>query len=201
MFLRDAINLAVMGYYLIACVCGVWLSVSLHRDYVPAWRSCHDQRHYLRPGADGALLSLRILVPRADEHHLAHSQRGGGRRGPRREERDHDRSAAAQAETLSAMEELTDITSNSISGKDKIIASGAVDALKDFSLAISKTSHARAKPGSGSAPASAKSGLRGDGPGVASGPRASSHLGRVESDAPYLGIYNEALATCATSTI
>ena len=33
-----------------------------------------------------------------------------------------------------AMEELTDITSNSISGKDKIIASGAVDALKDFAL-------------------------------------------------------------------
>ena len=32
------------------------------------------------------------------------------------------------------MEELTDITSNSISGKDKIIASGAVDALKDFAL-------------------------------------------------------------------
>jgi hypothetical protein len=32
------------------------------------------------------------------------------------------------------MEELTDITSNSISGKDKIIASGAVDAIKDFTL-------------------------------------------------------------------
>src|SRR6188768_1275793 len=35
MFLRDRVNLVVMGYYLIACVCGVWLSVSLHRDYVP----------------------------------------------------------------------------------------------------------------------------------------------------------------------
>src|SRR5689334_8699452 len=41
---------------------------------------------------------------------------------------------ASQFVTLSAMEELTDITSNSISGKDKIIASGAVDALKDFAL-------------------------------------------------------------------
>ena len=39
---------------------------------------------------------------------------------------------AAQAGVLAAMEELTDITSNSISGKDKIIASRAVDALKDF---------------------------------------------------------------------
>ena len=41
----------------------------------------------------------------------------------------------AQAATLNAMEELTDITSNSISGKDKIIASSAVDALKDFAVA------------------------------------------------------------------
>ena len=32
------------------------------------------------------------------------------------------------------MEELSDIISSSISGKDKIIASGAVDALKDFAL-------------------------------------------------------------------
>ncbi|HTJ85548.1 MAG TPA: DUF2254 domain-containing protein, partial [Polyangiaceae bacterium] len=40
----------------------------------------------------------------------------------------------AQAETLAAMEELSDITSNSISGKDKIIASRAVDALKDLAV-------------------------------------------------------------------
>jgi hypothetical protein len=52
----------------------------------------------------------------------------------------------AQAATLAAMEELTDITSNSISGKDKIIASGAVDALKDFTLAYLRAkSHASAR--------------------------------------------------------
>jgi hypothetical protein len=48
---------------------------------------------------------------------------------------DSARCAEAQATTLSAMEELTDITSNSISGKDKIIASRAVDALKDLAVA------------------------------------------------------------------
>jgi hypothetical protein len=42
--------------------------------------------------------------------------------------------ATLQVPTVSAMEELTDITSNSISGKDKIIASRAVDALRDFTL-------------------------------------------------------------------
>jgi hypothetical protein len=39
---------------------------------------------------------------------------------------------AAQRPAVAALEELTDITSNSISGKDKIIASRAVDAIKDF---------------------------------------------------------------------
>jgi hypothetical protein len=48
---------------------------------------------------------------------------------------DRSRCLEAQATTLSAMEELTDITSNSISGKDKIIASRAVDALKDMAIA------------------------------------------------------------------
>jgi hypothetical protein len=41
---------------------------------------------------------------------------------------------ADQARTLEALEELTDIANNSISGRDKIIASAAVDSLKDFAL-------------------------------------------------------------------
>src|SRR5688572_6870028 len=35
MFLRDRINLGVMAYYVIACVCGVWLSVGIQTEYVP----------------------------------------------------------------------------------------------------------------------------------------------------------------------
>jgi hypothetical protein len=42
--------------------------------------------------------------------------------------------ASAQEDTLFALEELTDIANNSISGRDKIIASAAVDSLKDFAL-------------------------------------------------------------------
>jgi hypothetical protein len=42
--------------------------------------------------------------------------------------------AAAQVSIVEALEELTDITVNSISGKDKIIASAAVDALKDLGV-------------------------------------------------------------------
>ncbi|MBK6703298.1 MAG: DUF2254 domain-containing protein [Caulobacteraceae bacterium] len=43
-------------------------------------------------------------------------------------------SGEAQAQIIDALEELTDITSNSISGKDKIIASAAVDALRDMAI-------------------------------------------------------------------
>src|SRR5690606_31040576 len=35
MFLKDRVNLSVMAYYVVACVCGVWLSVSLKQTYVP----------------------------------------------------------------------------------------------------------------------------------------------------------------------
>ncbi|HHH30033.1 MAG TPA: hypothetical protein ENK57_17045 [Polyangiaceae bacterium] len=48
--------------------------------------------------------------------------------------KDDRRAEEAQARVVSSMEELTDISSNSISGKDKIIASRAVDALKDFAV-------------------------------------------------------------------
>jgi hypothetical protein len=32
MFLKDRVNLAVMSYYLIACIGGVWLSMALRHD-------------------------------------------------------------------------------------------------------------------------------------------------------------------------
>jgi hypothetical protein len=50
-------------------------------------------------------------------------------------ERDTDAIGDGQAPAIAALEELTDITSNSIGGKDKIIASRAVDAIRDFVVA------------------------------------------------------------------
>src|SRR4051812_31583573 len=139
MFLRDRINMVVMGYYLIACVCGVWLSVSIHRDYVP--------RFALLAMIGGTTLGLVLMAPYfryvfwfLEPMNIISRIRSEavGVAGRGADERDQLRSANAQVSTLAAMEELTDITSNSISGKDKIIASGAVDALKDFSLAYLK---------------------------------------------------------------
>src|SRR5205085_107950 len=35
MFLRDKVNVAVMAYFVIACVMGVWLSMAVQSDFVP----------------------------------------------------------------------------------------------------------------------------------------------------------------------
>ncbi|MCG8424533.1 MAG: DUF2254 domain-containing protein [Proteobacteria bacterium] len=135
MFLRDRTNIVVLAYYVVACVCGVWLSMSLQNNFVP--------RALVLVVMAATTFGLVLMLPyfayvfsfleptniiqriRQQAVHAvmitAHVQ-----------SREH--CAALQAQTLSAMEELTDITSNSISGKDKIIASRAVDALKDYCL-------------------------------------------------------------------
>jgi len=93
------------------------------------------------------------------------------------------------------MEELTDITSNSISGKDKIIASGAVDALKDFALEYIKN-----KPKASAAWFDIGPSIRENPDFVAMDPESLHDLENRRTWVEwkvmrqYLGIYNEALA-------
>ena len=100
------------------------------------------------------------------------------------------------------MEELTDITSNSISGKDKIIASRAVDALKDFAVEYLRFKK-QGEPawfeiGDGD-PRQPR--LRRDGSGVAARSRRAADVGRVEGDAPVpRHLQRGARRRCATST-
>lgn len=136
MFLSDSINLGVMSYYIIVCVCGVWLAPALQSDYVP--RAALVMMLVL------STLGLVLMAPYfgyvfwfLDPMNIISRTR---RRAVRAvedgaPEPNSEECFSAQARVLSSMEELTDIASNSISGKDKIIASGAVDALKDFALA------------------------------------------------------------------
>jgi hypothetical protein len=135
MFLRDRVNLAVIAYFVVACVCGVWLSVSVHQDFVP--------RAAVLGMIAATTFALVVMLPYfAYVFRFLEPQRIVARI---REEavgvvaegavaRSSAEVMTAQAPALAAMEELTDITSNSISGKDKIIASRAVDAIKDFVL-------------------------------------------------------------------
>ncbi len=195
MFLRDRVNLGVMGYYVIATVCGVFVSVSMRHDYVPRVTLL------VMMGATAAGLTMmapyfgyvfwflepKNIITRIRRDSVTAATKGAA-------ETEAARSAASQAATLSALEELTDITSNSISGKDKIIASAAVDALKDFTLEYLKV-----KPAASPAWFTIGAELRSNPDFVAMDPES---LGDLEARRTwvewqvmrqYLGIYNEAL--------
>ncbi|MBS1119171.1 MAG: hypothetical protein H6Q90_1399 [Deltaproteobacteria bacterium] len=133
MFLRDRTNVTVMAYYVVTCVVGVATSLALHKEHVPR----ASVFAVMIATGFGLLMMLpyfsyvfRFLAPtnlvarierQATDDVVAAAT-----------EQDPDAIMLGQAPAIAALEELTDITSNSISGKDKIIASRAVDAIKDF---------------------------------------------------------------------
>jgi hypothetical protein len=135
MFLRDRTNVIVMTYYVIVCVMGVALSLSVHGGFVPR----ATVLALMIATAFGLIVMLpyfayvfRFLEP---TNLIARIEReAAADLGYASKLQDIELVVAGQAPALSALEELTDITSNSISGKDKIIASRAVDAIKDFIL-------------------------------------------------------------------
>jgi len=146
MFLRDRTNIAVMAYYVISSVFGLATSLSLHDYFVPR----AVVLAMMCSAAVGLILMLpyfayvfRFLAPtnliariegQATSDVIASAT-----------ERDPAAILEGQGPAITALEELTDITSNSISGKDKIIASRAVDAIKDFMVRYLEVKH-RAQP-------------------------------------------------------
>jgi hypothetical protein len=133
MFLRDRTNVTVMAFYVVTCVVGVAVSLSLHSTWVPRAAvltmmiACAFGLVIMLPYfayvfrfLEPTNLVARIQSEAAKDVHAASLAR------------DPQTIDAAQRPAVAALEELTDITSNSISGKDKIIASRAVDAIRDF---------------------------------------------------------------------
>lgn len=197
MFFRDRTNLAVLSFYVISCVCGIWFSVSLRDGWVPR----ATLLAVMASTTAGLVLMapyfayvFRFLEPANIIHRISTEAVEIARSGTR--VHDLESQADLQDATLSAMEELTDICSNSISGKDKIIASNAVDALKDFALTYLTLKH-DAREGW----FVIGRGLRKNPDFVAMDPES---LGDLEARRTwvewkvmrqYLGIYNEALAS------
>lgn len=135
MFLRDRVNIQVAAYYVVTCVVSVWLSASLRQDYVPGAT--------LAAALSMTTGGLIVMVPYfgyvfwfLEPQNIIRRIRQDAVRGAFAGAKERDQAAcyAAQSRTLFALEELTDITNNSISGKDKIIASAAVDALRDLAI-------------------------------------------------------------------
>jgi len=133
MFLRDRRNVMVMAYYVVTCVVGVAVSLSLHNEFVPRAAvfammcACAFGLIMMLPYFAYVFRFLEPvnLVARIEREAAADVVHTATMRDP-------EAIALGQAPALAALEELTDITSNSISGKDKIIASRAVDAIRDF---------------------------------------------------------------------
>ncbi len=146
MFLRDRTNVSVMSYYVITCVVGVFLSLSLHSAFVP--RATVFAMMVATGGGIVIMLPyfayvFRFLEPtnlitRIQAEAAADLQEASTTRETKV-------LTQGQANAITALEELTDITSNSISGKDKIIASRSVDAIKDFVVGYLDIKH-RAQP-------------------------------------------------------
>lgn len=135
MFLRDPINLTVMAYYVITCVTGIWTSVSIKGDFVP--------KVALVAMLVATTVGLALTVPYFGYVFWFLEPQNIIER-IRREALDAVRQgttssvskvvASAQVRAIAALEELTDVTSSSIGQKDKVIASAAVDAMKDLVL-------------------------------------------------------------------
>jgi len=195
MFLRDRVNVSVIGYYVVVCVCGVWLSVALQESYVPR----------------AALLAMLLLTTCAvvlmvpyfgyvfwflEPMNIIRRIRSQAHRAATHGTSDTNQEEASirQESTLLSMEELTDIASASISGKDKIIASGAVDALKDLALGYLEAKE-RARPHW----FRVHDGIRSNPDFVAMDPESLTDLEERRTWVEwkvmrqYLGIYNEAL--------
>ncbi|MCB9595443.1 MAG: DUF2254 domain-containing protein [Sandaracinaceae bacterium] len=195
MFLRDRVNLGVVSFYLVVCIIGIWTSFTLHHDFVPratllAMMAFTTVGLVLMAPYFGYVfwfLEPMNIVRRIERDAIRDALAGATTP-------DEVRCAALQSATLTGMEELTDITSNSISGKDKIIASGAVDALKDFALA-----YVQMKPKASDAWFRLGPGLKQNPDFVAMDPESLTDLESRRTWVEwkvmrqYLGIYNEAL--------
>jgi hypothetical protein len=136
MFFRDRTNLSVMAFYVIGCVCSVFTSFSLGAGgFVPkvsltvmmvvSMVGFALMAPYFAYVFD--FLQPENIVARIRARAQASAEKG--LRTLLREERDD-----AQGEALAGLEHLTDITINAVSGKDKIIATAGVDALKDLAI-------------------------------------------------------------------
>jgi hypothetical protein len=133
MFLRDPVHVAVLSFYIVAALCAVWLSVTLQAEFVP--RSLLLLVMVLTSLGLATMLpyfayTFWFLEPSNIIDRLRISATLIGRQGLATQ-------SAPEVEQLHGrllrtLEEITDIANNSIDGKDKIIASDAVNAMRDF---------------------------------------------------------------------
>jgi hypothetical protein len=137
LFFRDRINIGVMGFFVVACVEALWVSMTVRKDFVP--------QATVTVTVVMASASLLLLVPYfAYVFDFLDPEKVIARIGvqtlDRATGRARDREAAAdgpaatiagrQAQATSGLAHLADIAVNALGQKDKVIASDASAALR-----------------------------------------------------------------------
>jgi uncharacterized membrane protein len=135
MFFRDRTNRAVLAIYIIGCVMGIWTAFAVNTHWVPKV----SLLAMLILATVGFVLMgpyfayvFRLLAPQSVVSRIqadAQDMALGAGRHAHRSVRERQQSA------LQLSEQLTDIAVNSISQKDKIIATACVDALREIGAA------------------------------------------------------------------
>jgi hypothetical protein len=131
MFFRDRTNLGVLGFFVVACINAVWVSISVGKNFMPT----------VSVVATLCLVSVSLLmlvpyfayvfdfldpdrvVSRIQQHAVAAAG-----------ENDPATVVLRQKSTISGIEQLADISINATSQKDKAMAVGAIDAIKDLGI-------------------------------------------------------------------
>jgi len=140
MFFRDKKNLAIMGFFVVACINAVWVSIVVTTGFVP--------RATVAMTTVVVTASLLLLIPYfAYVFAFLDPEKVIARIGhqvldavlargvARRDRNDLD---VRQASCVAGLEHLSDIAVNTAAQKDKIIATGAVTALREFAVKFLK---------------------------------------------------------------
>jgi hypothetical protein len=141
MFFRDRKNLAIMGFFVVACIDAVWVSVVVTGGFVP--------RLSVAVTTVVVTASLLLLVPYfAYVFAFLDPEKVIARIGQQvldaalaRRAFTHDSPDLRQAACVAGLEHLSDIAVNTVGQKDKIIATGAITAMREFAVKYLREKH------------------------------------------------------------
>jgi hypothetical protein len=132
MFFRDRTNLGVLAFFVVACIDTIWVSVSVEKAFIP--RASIIFMMCL------VTASLLLMVPYFayvfdfldPDRVVGRIQREAAASAIDDRLATSEAMALRQERALAGIEALSDIIVNAVSQKDKAIAAGAVDAIKDL---------------------------------------------------------------------
>jgi hypothetical protein len=132
MFFRDRTNLMVLGFFVIVCINAVWVSVVVEKDFQPTISIIFTMF--------SVTASLLLMVPYFayvfdfldPDRVISRIQREAVAAAIGERHRGEKSTADLQGTALRGVEQLSDIAVNAVSQKDKAIASGTIDALRDL---------------------------------------------------------------------